>query len=115
MSLADKVGKRVVEIKSGKVDRLQRAGVVILQATVDSCSEPGSPTYHSRPGEPPLRQSGELVAGFRVEVSGDSLTMKNTAHHAKYLENGTSRMAPRDLLAGVEETRDEVRKILFNS
>lgn len=71
----------------------------------------------SEPGESPHRRTGNLQAlsSFEVDVSGDqvSLTYRNDAAYAEFLNSGTSRMEARpfaDLLQA--EFEDQIPDLL---
>ena len=58
----------------------------------------------SAPGEPPARRSGALRLNWHGEVKGGNIgsggtqivaALESEQHYAGYLENGTSKMAPR--------------------
>lgn len=77
---------------SGKaLDEAGKAYVASLQQVV------GVPGFgvHSRPGNPPLLQTGDLKASFQPHATRDTLTVTSDKVYAKYLEDGTSKMARR--------------------
>lgn len=61
----------------------------------------GSPPAHSRPGDPPFRQSGELVKSFSTMVDPAALIAQvgSDAPYSLMLEQGTPRMLPRPYIA----------------
>ncbi len=77
----------------------------------------GGGTYQaSAPGEPPARRSGKLREAWSMNVSGGSgfchVELISDTHYAKYLENGTSRMARRPFVHKIaEKATPEILKI----
>lgn len=92
-------------------DRLRKAGEAVVQAQHEALGEPGSHDLHSRPGEAPRSQSGRLASSFTYTVVDGRLVVSSSCEYLKYLQAGTSRMAPRDALAGYEEVKDKVADI----
>ena len=92
-------------------DRLRKAGEVVVQAQREALGEPGSHLIHSRPGEAPKSQSGRLANSFTYTVLDGRLIVSSSCEYLKYLQGGTSRMPPRDVLAGYEEIKDRVSDI----
>lgn len=76
----------------------------------------GSKVIRSRPGEHPRRDSGRLFTSITHDIAaqGDviTVTVGTDAPYAHYLENGTSKMAERPILAGLLE---QFEPILMNA
>ena len=69
----------------------------------------------SAPGEPPLSRSGALSASISVEKDPHSSArhVVATSPHARYLEFGTTSMAPRPFLQpSLDEYRDRIEQRL---
>jgi hypothetical protein len=69
----------------------------------------------SAPGEYPARVTGILVKSIRSEFDRKALTARvgSDELHGKFLEFGTSKMAPRPWLSnGVRDCMEELRSIL---
>ena len=75
----------------------------------------------SAPGEPPARRTGNLrlhwngeVKGGAASAGGTSITveLESQEHYAGYLENGTSKMAPRPFVDKIKEkAAPEIKRI----
>lgn len=75
----------------------------------------------SAPGEPPARRNGDLrmhwngeVKGGAASAGGTSITveLESQEHYAGYLENGTSKMAPRPFVDKIKEkAAPEIKRI----
>ena len=93
-------------------DRLRQVGEAILQAQEQDLSDPGDKDVHSYPGEAPKRQSGRLANSFSTVVVDGELRLMSDCPYLKYLQDGTAKIAPRDVLAGYHRIKDDVIAII---
>lgn len=105
--IVESVGKQVVSRGTRAVNAIRNAELDVLkgQRSGRVYKKPHSrATYTaSAPGEPPARRSGALRLNWHGEVKSGSSTvgtkiiaaLESEQRYAGYLENGTSRMAPR--------------------
>lgn len=110
-------------IKSEMARKGAEATKALRNIEIEVLSKPGSgrkykrlPNRSSAPGETPAPQSGELRQNWDDEtiIDGNRVTsrIKSNAKHAKYLENGTSKMASRPFIDPIKEKAEpEIEKI----
>lgn len=96
---------RVMPVLAAQLDRNAASMLEDAQQSIMDGSGGGAV---SLPGEPPNNQSGELHdSGFVTPAAeiGDEIRAAAgfSAEHAKYLEHGTSRMAPRPFVVPAAE------------
>lgn len=98
--------------------RADLAGAVVRTRARLLAGRPGTPRLRSRPGEPPRRQTGRLVASIAhvVIVAADAVFAvvgSGGVPYAIHLARGTPRMAPRPYLTrALRELRGAIRDIL---
>lgn len=76
----------------------------------------------SAPGEPPARRSGNLRLHWNGNVKGGTssgganitLELESAEHYSGYLENGTSKMAPRPFKDRITKKALPAIKAIFN-
>ena len=69
----------------------------------------------SKPGEPPAKESGELIQSIRIELDADELGAKvgSNLEYASFLELGTRRTSERPfLLPALERARTDIEHII---
>ncbi|MFQ7264264.1 MAG: hypothetical protein ACLRO4_07580 [Lachnospiraceae bacterium] len=105
--VVESVGKQVVSRGTRAVNAIRNAELDVLkgQRSGRVYRKPHSKATYtaSAPGEPPARRSGALRLNWHGEVKGGSAAgetkivaaLESEQRYAGYLENGTSRMAPR--------------------
>lgn len=105
--VVESVGKQVVSRGTRAVNAIRNAELDVLkgQRSGRVYKKPHSKATYtaSAPGEPPARRSGALRLNWHGEVKGGSAAggtkivaaLESEQRYAGYLENGTSRMAPR--------------------
>jgi hypothetical protein len=86
-------------VHSGLARNLNDAGQFLRREVRRDIAIQGSyvPPVHSRPGDPPYRQSGDLIRSYFVHVDRHALFAQvgSPLDYSRFLELGTSRMAPR--------------------
>ena len=92
--------------------RVARAAISVSRHAKELISVAG-PT-HSRPGQPPHKQTGRLRASIAWEAVGDDTARVGTnVKYGKFLELGTRRMDPRPwLVRSLTEVTGEVATIM---
>ena len=106
--VVENVGRQAVSRGTRAVNAIRNAELDVLKGSRSGrvYKKPySSATYTaSAPGEPPARRSGALRLNWHGEVQGGSAgsggvqitaVLESEQHYAGYLENGTSKMAPR--------------------
>ena len=106
--VVENVGRQAVSRGTRAVNAIRNAELDVLKGSRSGrvYKKPYSnATYTaSAPGEPPARRSGALRLNWHGEVRGGSAgsggvqitaVLESEQHYAGYLENGTSKMAPR--------------------
>lgn len=106
--VVENVGRQVVSRGTRAVNAIRNAELDVLKGSRSGrvYKKPhSSATYTaSAPGEPPARRSGALRLNWHGEVRGGSTggsgvqitaVLESEQRYAGYLENGTSKMAPR--------------------
>lgn len=105
--VVESVGKQAVSRGTRAVNAIRNAELDVLkgQRSGRVYRKPHSKATYtaSAPGEPPARRSGALRLNWHGEVKGGSAAggtqiiaaLESEQRYAGYLENGTSRMAPR--------------------
>lgn len=105
--VVESVGKQAVSRGTRAVNAIRNAELDVLkgQRSGRVYKKPHSKATYtaSAPGEPPARRSGALRLNWHGEVKGGSVAggtqiiaaLESEQRYAGYLENGTSRMAPR--------------------
>ncbi len=122
------VNRQVLSRATRGVNAIRNAELDVLKGDRHGkvYKKPGGGTYRaSAPGEPPARRSGNLRLNWNgnVESSGSrsggmtvKLQLESGTEYAKYLENGTSRMAPRPFVERIaEQARPDVQRIYSES
>lgn len=120
--------KFVAQLSSWVGRRSEAAATILADEIRDLIGHQGRPGYHSSPGDPPFRQSGELqrsvivrkqaagrVRGFlrAMSLSEQVYEVAVTAPHGPWLEYGTSKMEPRPFMArSVEAARSKIEAML---
>ncbi|QDP55574.1 MAG: hypothetical protein Unbinned273contig1001_65 [Prokaryotic dsDNA virus sp.] len=100
----DKHLRRLKRLQGPEVERM--AGAVVFEGAdtiraeafrmVSAGSVSGAGHVASKPGEAPNRDTGDLQAGFETAKTGRvSAEFRSRSAHAKPLELGSSKMAPR--------------------
>jgi HK97 gp10 family phage protein len=100
-------------IRGTMVQRLEKAAILVKNATKEEISEPSPPT--SEPGEAPHKHTGRLRASISHQVDKDALKayVGTNVKYGKWLELGTKKMAPRPFLsATVDKLRAAITSIL---
>ena len=88
------------------------AAGILWSAVVEQLVTSESP---SRPGQPPARESGELLLSIRIEMDDNRLGARvgSNLDYASYLELGTRRMAERPfLLPALERARTDIEHVI---
>lgn len=106
--VVENVGRQAVSRGTRAVNAIRNAELDVLKGSRSGhvYKKPySSSTYTaSAPGEPPARRSGALRLNWHGEVQGGSAgsggiqitaVLESEQHYAGYLEDGTSKMAPR--------------------
>ena len=93
-------------------DRLRDAGETIVAAQREALSDSGTKEIHSHPGEAPRRQTGRLADSFSFTVVDGELRVTTDCPYAQFLMDGTAKIAPRDVLAGYHDIRNQVIDII---
>lgn len=120
--------KFIAELSSWTAQRSEAAATMLAEEIRETIGHQGRPGYHSEPGNPPFRQSGELqrsvivrkqdagrIRGFlrAMSLSEQVYEVAVTAPHGPWLEYGTSRMEPRPFVAvTVERMRAQLQSML---
>jgi hypothetical protein len=107
-SVVDNVGRQAVSRGTRAVNAIRNAELDVLKGSRSGrvYKKPhSSATYTaSAPGEPPARRSGALRLNWHGSVEGGSASgggvqitaaLESEQHYSGYLEDGTSKMAPR--------------------
>ena len=91
--------RRLANVGSEVQEALVETAKEIAQEADRSIGAGSASGKPSRPGQAPNRQSGELQDGIRVVEKGPGVVeVQSTAPHARPLEFGTSKIAPRPYL-----------------
>src|SRR5690606_39810499 len=90
-------GAEVRQMVEGELARrLQSAAEHLADEIREMISHAGRAEIHSRPGQPPLRQTGRLERSIEVEAPSPLIRrVGSIAGYALALERGTRRMRPR--------------------
>lgn len=100
-----KSGKEVNDNIKSKLSTGSRSGRVYIVR--------GRAHKASAPGEYPAKMTGKLVSAQQYRVSNKQLIFGNSASYSAYLEDGTTKMAPRTFLKPlVEEKVGDIGKNL---
>jgi phage gpG-like protein len=112
-------------VRGRAVQFVTRAAIEVQRRAKELLSVAGSgrkkgrkagPAVHSRPGEPPRKQTGRLRASVTHDVDAASLTARvgTNVEYGKYLELGTKRgIAPRPWLRrALAEMQGRVNELL---
>lgn len=112
-------------VRSTVARRLHRAAIVVKNRAKQLLKTPGTgrvkgrkvgPVVHSKPGEPPYKQTGRLWQSVAHEVDEPSLTARvgTNVEYGKHLELGTRKgLKPRPWLRrALAETADRVLQLL---
>lgn len=94
-SLADQVRADLARFRAQAERNLQDAAELLDEGLKETLGTPYPPA--SRPGAAPRRRTGDLqrLSIAKANPGSGTITLSNSAEHAKYLRDGTSRMAPR--------------------
>jgi hypothetical protein len=107
-----------------------RAGAFLVQSTAQRkiLSGPKSGRFYksgkkgthraSAPGEAPANDTGTLVRGINIQPGDEPLSydVNSLADYAGYLENGTSKMAPRPyLMPSARESADKIAELIADA
>lgn len=92
-----KSGKEVNDNIKSKLSTGSRSGRVYIVR--------GKEHKASAPGEYPAKLTGKVVGGQQYKVTNKQLILGNTAPHSVYLEDGTTKMAPRTFLKPLVESK----------
>lgn len=115
----DKHLRRLKRLQGPEVERM--AGAVVFEGAdtiraeafrmVSAGSVSGAGHVASKPGEAPNRDTGDLQAGFETAKTGRvSAEFRSKSAHAKPLELGSSKMAPRPHIRPARDKKaDEIR------
>ena len=119
-----KVNRQVVSRATRGINAIRNAELDVLKGERSGrvYKKPGGGTYRaSSPGEPPARRTGNLRLNWsgNIETEGSEsgnmvvkMQLESGTEYAKYLENGTHRMAARPFVKVIAEKADpEVKKI----
>lgn len=109
-------------IRAEMARRIHACAVLVLNRARELISTPGTTagkkrrvygTNPSAPGEPPHKQTGRLRQSVAREVHGLTARVGTNVQYGRWLELGTSRMAPRPWLRrALMECADQIRSIL---
>lgn len=118
-TVVDKVDRQILGRGFRAANALRNAELEVLngQGGGRIYKKPGGGTYQaSAPGQPPARRSGKLREAWSMDVSGGNgnchVELISDTHYAKYLENGTSRMAARPFVDRIaQKARSEIISI----
>ncbi len=112
-------------VRRRAVQFLTRACITVVRRAKELLSVAGSgrtkgkksgPVTHSKPGEPPYKQTGRLRASVTYEVDADSLTGRvgTNVEYGLYLELGTKKgILPRPWLRrSLAETQGRINELL---
>jgi hypothetical protein len=97
------------DISRAVVDGMERASDEIIEDIKQRISTAYPPA--SKPGEPPHRRTGNLLASNDSFVTSDvgglevTMTLSNSAFYAGFLRDGTSKMAARDFFQDSDADR----------
>lgn len=118
------VNRQVLSRGTRAVNQLRNAELEVLSGQrggrVYRKPHTKSATYTaSAPGEPPARRTGNLRLHWNGEVRGGgegnlTIRLESAEHYAGYLENGTSKMAPRPFKDKITEKALPQIKAIFN-
>lgn len=118
------VNRQVLSRGTRAVNQLRNAELEVLSGQrggrVYRKPHTKSATYTaSAPGEPPARRTGNLRLHWNGEVRGGgegnlTICLESAEHYAGYLENGTSKMAPRPFKDKITEKALPQIKAIFN-
>lgn len=108
------------DLEKNKQNKLYRAAKHVQKAIRAKINDEYFDGYHSMPGEPPGKVTGNLRKGIQVKVPrGQDMSVvgaKAPAHHAFLLELGTAKMAPRPFfLTTWLEEKSAVKEIVSES
>lgn len=120
--------KFIAQLSSWAERRSMESANMLAEELRNVVGHQGHKGYHSSPGEPPFRQSGELqrsitvrkqqMGGFRgflrrMSLSEQVYEVAITAPHAVFLERGTSKMEPRPFIGvTIERMRARLEAML---
>ena len=123
-SAVDGLNRKALSRATRAVNALRNAELEVLRGQRSGRvyrKYPFKTTYRaSAPGEPPASRTGNLRMHWNGTVetsktgSGFEINhvLESQEHYAGYLENGTSRMAPRPFVDRIsEKAADEIKKI----
>lgn len=100
-------------VKGTAAVRLEKAAILVKNACKEELSAPSPPV--SDPGEPPHKDTGRLRASVSHEMGddGQSARVGTNVRYGKWLELGTSKMAPRPWLsATLAKMQDAIKTLL---
>ena len=94
---------------------LKRAGLFLVKEIKKSINSPGrSGAKRSRPGNPPLRQSGSLYKSITRQRKNNEERVGTNLDHGLYLEFGTRKMAARPFLRpAIIKNKKKIAKIIL--
>lgn len=126
----DEIGQNVISRSSRIVNSLRNSALEVLGGTRSGASyrKPGTyvkkaSNYYqaSAPGEPPAPRTGSLRRNWNPFVSTEhgggryavKAGIESGQHYARYLEDGTSHMAPRPYVERIlERSKNDIESIL---
>ena len=98
-------------VRKAEGERLEAAAIYLKNKIKEAISEPSPPP--SGPGEPPHKDTGRLRASIAHEVEGQTARVGTNVTYGKFLELGTSKMAPRPFLRSTyNKEQGNIAKIL---
>lgn len=101
----------MAQIKADVIQAMEKLGDRVVQDTKQSLSNPGP--AHSPPGEPPNRQTGELMEGIEKTITSDSSSITLTISSSRTNPDSDSNI-PADLEFGhnlVTKTHTPARRV----
>jgi len=121
---ADRLLRRFQKMASPQMKEAVRGALYVAggivqdaaQASITEGSVSGKNHKPSKPGEPPMNDTGMLMRGIIVEQAKDdplAVDVKSTAPYSAALEFGTSKMAERPFMRpAAARTKDKVAKLV---
>ena len=117
-----RVNRQVLSRGTRAVNQLRNAELEVLRGQGGGrvYRKPHSKATYtaSAPGQPPARRTGNLRLHWSGNVTGGggniNIELESQEHYAGYLENGTSKMAPRPFKERITQKALPAIKAIFN-